>query len=181
MKYAKSIILLVMLAFVAIMMTSCAVCQKKPLKEEAVSQPAAMTSPAPTAAAEEKSSMQEDTLAAGALAVGSRLEAIYFDFDKYELKDAARETLAKNAQLLKDNPNLVIRLEGNCDERGSNEYNLALGERRANSAKKYLVYLGISPDRLATISYGEEKPVCMEHNESCWSRNRRVDSIIISK
>ncbi len=178
MKYAKPIVLLVALAFVAVMFSACAVCQKKPLKEETVSEPPAMTTAA-TPAPEPK--MEESQLATEALAVGSKLEAVYFDFDKYDLKDEARETLAKNAQLLKDNPGLVLRLEGNCDERGSNEYNLALGERRANSAKKYLVYLGISPDRLETISYGEEKPLCREHNEDCWWKNRRVDSVIISK
>lgn len=98
---------------------------------------------------------------------------IYFDFDKYDLRPDARERLRKNADFMKERPEFAYGLEGHCDERGTNEYNLALGERRANAAKDYLVSLGVSASRLRTISYGEEKPFCMGHDESCWQRNRR--------
>ena len=108
-------------------------------------------------------------------------ESIYFDFDKSELRNDSRNTLSELAQWMKNNPLVDIRIDGHCDERGSNEYNLALGETRAASAKKYLVYLGISPDRLETMSYGEEKPSCSEATESCWSKNRRDDFTITSK
>lgn len=98
---------------------------------------------------------------------------VYFDFDKYDLRLDARERLRKNADFMNEYPQFTYGLEGHCDERGTNEYNLALGERRANAAKDYLVSLGIDANRLRTISYGEEKPFCMGHDESCWQLNRR--------
>ncbi len=109
------------------------------------------------------------------------LDPIYFDFDKYSIRDDMRKIIDANAETLKQNANIKIRIEGNCDERGTNEYNMALGERRARSAKNYLVTMGISADRIEIISYGEERPVCKEHNEDCWWKNRRADFIIISK
>ena len=98
---------------------------------------------------------------------------VYFDFDKYALRMDARDRLRKNAEFMKSYPMLEFGLEGHCDERGTNEYNLALGERRANAAKDYLVSLGVSASQVRTISYGEEKPFCAGHDESCWQKNRR--------
>ncbi|RLB76118.1 MAG: peptidoglycan-associated lipoprotein Pal [Deltaproteobacteria bacterium] len=109
------------------------------------------------------------------------LKSVYFEFDKYTLTPEAKAILADNAKQLMEHPNVRIRLEGNCDERGTNQYNLSLGEKRARSVKEFLVNYGISPDRIEIISYGEERPVCTEHNESCWWRNRRVDFVIISQ
>jgi peptidoglycan-associated lipoprotein len=103
------------------------------------------------------------------------LEPIYFDFDKSNLKPDAIATLNKNAATLKKNPGMKVRIEGNCDERGTSEYNMALGDRRAVSAMKYLETVGIGADRMTAISYGKEKPLCTEHNEACWSKNRRDD------
>jgi peptidoglycan-associated lipoprotein len=100
---------------------------------------------------------------------------IYFDFDKSDIKPEAKAVLEKKAEFLRANPSFKVRIEGNCDERGTAEYNMALGERRAKSAEKYLNALGISADRMNTISYGKEKPICQEHNEACWSKNRRDD------
>ena len=100
-------------------------------------------------------------------------EKIYFDFDKSELKPEARATLTKKAEWLKTNSEFSLRIEGHCDERGTNEYNLALGERRADAAMKFLNALGISGDRISTISYGEERPAESGHNEAAWSKNRR--------
>lgn len=108
-------------------------------------------------------------------------ESVYFDFDKSFIRPEYRPGLKKKAEFLKDNLNIHIRIEGNCDERGTNEYNLALGERRANSANKFLVSLGISPDRTETISYGEERPLALGHNENSWTQNRRDDFVIIKK
>lgn len=101
---------------------------------------------------------------------------VYFEFDKATLTDATRSQLGKNADFLKsqDGEDFVITIEGHCDERGTNDYNLALGDRRANSARDYLTSLGISGDRLRTISYGEERPQCEESNEDCWQLNRRA-------
>jgi len=107
-----------------------------------------------------------------------RLDAVYFDFDKFELKPEARETLKKNADWLANNPAKKVVIEGNCDERGTSEYNMALGQRRAESAAKYLNTLGIRADRISTISYGEDRPICKESNEECWSKNRRADFIL---
>jgi peptidoglycan-associated lipoprotein len=103
---------------------------------------------------------------------------VYFDFDKYDLKPEARDRLARNAEFLNAHPEFVVSIEGHCDERGTNEYNLALGERRSNAARDYLISLGVSGSRLKTISYGEERAVCTESNEACWWRNRRGHFVI---
>ncbi|MFQ5849259.1 MAG: peptidoglycan-associated lipoprotein Pal [Candidatus Binatia bacterium] len=108
------------------------------------------------------------------------LKDIYFEFDRYTLRSDARVTLEANAEWLKANPSVRIEIEGHADERGTNEYNLALGARRAQSAKDYLVTLGVSPDRLSTISYGEELPVCREKTEECWQTNRRAHFVMIT-
>jgi len=110
----------------------------------------------------------------------SPLEDIFFAFDDYSLTDTAKATLEKNAAWMKNNPNTKVRIEGNCDERGTNEYNMALGERRANSGKKYLSKLGVKEEQLATVSYGEEKPFDPGHNEEAWAKNRR-DHFVIAK
>jgi OmpA-OmpF porin, OOP family len=115
---------------------------------------------------------------APAAAVVTRLDSIYFDFDKYSLKPEAKEILKKNAEWLLKNQDKKIVVEGHCDERGTAEYNMALGQRRADNAAMYLVDLGVAKDRVTTISYGKERPVCMEANEQCWSKNRRGDFIV---
>ena len=102
-------------------------------------------------------------------------ESIYFDFDKSDLMSDAEASLKKKADWLRNNPSYSVRISGNCDDRGTQEYNLALGERRAYSAKKFLLALGISGDRIATISYGEEKPADLGQNEQAWAKNRRDD------
>ena len=102
----------------------------------------------------------------------SPLKDIYFDFDRYDLRADARDTLKANADWLQANPSATVQIEGHCDERGTTEYNLALGAKRAHAALDYIVTLGIAPARLSTISYGKELPVCQEHNEECWQKNR---------
>lgn len=106
---------------------------------------------------------------------------IYFDFDRDELKPDARERLSKNADFLKSRPEYMLIVEGHCDERGTNDYNLALGERRAAAARDYLVSLGVDAGRLRTISYGEERPQCAQSAESCWSLNRRAHFVITGR
>ena len=103
----------------------------------------------------------------------SMFRTIYFDFDKSDLRPDAREGLQANAGYLKSNSGVAVTIEGNCDERGSNEYNLALGKRRAEAAYKYLVDLGIDGSRMTTVSYGEERPAVEGHNELAWAKNRR--------
>ena len=107
-----------------------------------------------------------------------KLEAVYFDFDKYLIKPEGREAIKRNAEWLQKNAAKKVVVEGNCDERGTNEYNMALGQRRADAAAKYLMDLGIAKDRVGTVSYGEEKPVCNDANEACWSKNRRGDFVV---
>jgi peptidoglycan-associated lipoprotein len=99
---------------------------------------------------------------------------VYFGFDRYDLTDEGRATLKANADWLKSNPAMRMQIEGHCDERGTADYNLALGAKRAQAAKDYLLTLGIGAERLSTISYGAEIPVCSEHTEDCWAQNRRA-------
>jgi peptidoglycan-associated lipoprotein len=102
------------------------------------------------------------------------LRDIHFDYDSFELDDTSRQTLQENAEWLKDHPEVRVEIEGHCDDRGTVEYNLALGAKRAAAAKGYFVALGIERDRLTTISYGEELPLCHDETESCWASNRRA-------
>jgi len=111
-------------------------------------------------------------------AAPEKLEAVYFDFDKYLIKAEGREAIKRNAEWLQNNADKKVVIEGNCDERGTNEYNMALGQRRADAAAKYLMDLGIGKDRVSTVSYGEEKPICKDANEACWSKNRRGDFVV---
>lgn len=115
-----------------------------------------------------------DALRRGESPSSGPLKAIYFDFDSYGLRPEARETLKANATWLKANPAARVEVEGHCDERGTNEYNLALGAKRANAARDYLVTLGVTADRIKTVSYGEEIPVCKESSEGCWQQNRHA-------
>jgi peptidoglycan-associated lipoprotein len=111
----------------------------------------------------------------------SELEKIYFDFDSSALSNDARKALTENAGYLRKSAAAKLRIEGNCDERGSAEYNIALGEKRAEAAEKYLVTMGIPAERLAIISYGKEKPADPGHDESAWAKNRRDDFTILTK
>ncbi len=98
----------------------------------------------------------------------------FFDYDKYDIRSDAQQTLTADADFLKAHPNIRFTIEGHCDERGSTEYNLGLGDNRANAAKQFLVQQGVAADRIRTISYGKEKPFCSEHTEQCWQENRRA-------
>jgi len=110
---------------------------------------------------------------------GGPLQDVHFDYDRYDLRSEDRSTLQANAEWLKQNPAAKVEIEGHCDNRGTVEYNLALGAKRAKAVKDYLVSLGIAGDRMSTISYGEELPLCREENEACWSRNRRAHSVVL--
>jgi len=107
-----------------------------------------------------------------------RNEDIHFDFNRYDIAEKDREILNGLGDWLNKNKGTKVQIEGHCDERGSNEYNLALGDRRANSVKQYLITLGLSAARISTISYGEEKPLCSESTEECWARNRRSHFVL---
>ncbi|MBI4667038.1 MAG: peptidoglycan-associated lipoprotein Pal [Nitrospinae bacterium] len=108
----------------------------------------------------------------------SQLSDVYFDFDKSDIRPEARDVLQKNADWMKANPNAKVQIEGHCDERGTEEYNLALGERRANSVKNYIISLGVPAEKLYTISYGEELPIDPGHTEDAWAKNRRAHFLV---
>ena len=105
------------------------------------------------------------------------LQSVYFDYDQFSLSGSARETLRRNAEILHNHPDILVEIQGNCDERGSEEYNLALGERRARAAKDYLVDSGIPRGRISTVSFGESNPVAMGQTDDAWRLNRRDDFV----
>lgn len=114
-------------------------------------------------------------------AATTELQTVYFAYDSYALTNEARNTIKSNANWLKANPNAKVQIEGHCDERGTVEYNMALGDRRANAVKNYLANLGVSKNRMETISYGEERPADTGHDEGAWSRNRRAVFVTLSR
>jgi peptidoglycan-associated lipoprotein len=111
-------------------------------------------------------------------AANPNLRDVFFDFDKYDIRPEDAKTLDANAGWLKSNPDQLVLIEGHCDERGTNEYNLALGERRAKAAMNYLVSQGVQASRITIISYGEERPTCTDKNEGCWAKNRRAHFLV---
>jgi len=108
----------------------------------------------------------------------SNVKDAFFDFDKYDIREDARVALQGNARAFSERSGINFTIEGHCDERGSEKYNLALGDRRANAARDFLVTQGVNSSRIDTISYGEEKPFCTEHNEDCWQLNRRAHFVL---
>lgn len=155
-----------------------------PKEEKVEAQPVQETPQPEVAAKEEKESSAKaeagDEVSEAAAKKGMLL-TVYFDFDRFTIRDDMKSTLEKDAEWLKKNQKVNIRVEGHCDERGTNEYNIALGERRAQSIKEYLINYGIAQSRLSTISYGEEKPVDLDHTEEAWTKNRRGELVIIKK
>jgi peptidoglycan-associated lipoprotein len=132
--------------------------------------PATPAAPPPTAAAARPSPREFVAIA--------DLKDINFDFDKYDVRPGDAKILDTNAAWLKSNTEQLVLIEGHCDERGTNEYNLALGERRAKSTMNYLVSQGVQASRITIISYGEERPLCSEHSEQCWAKNRRSHFLV---
>ncbi len=109
------------------------------------------------------------------------LKAIFFDFDDYRIRRDMLPRLQEDARFLLRHPEYKVELQGNCDERGDRDYNLALGEKRALEVRRFLINLGVSPDRLSTVSFGEERPLALGHDEASWAINRRVDLVIVNK
>lgn len=114
----------------------------------------------------------------GEFAAMHELQPIHFPYDAYQLEEEARGTLRKNAGYLKEHPDLEVLVAGHCDERGTTEYNIALGQKRAKEVREYYIRLGIPGKAVATISYGEEKPACDQPSEACWAQNRRTETLI---
>ncbi|MDH3826632.1 MAG: peptidoglycan-associated lipoprotein Pal [Desulfobacterales bacterium] len=145
-------------------------CQKKAVSQTKAPAPAAAPAPAPAPKAA--------PMAPPPSGWNITQNNIYYEFDKSTLTPMAQDTLMRHAAWLRENADVSVTIEGHADERGTNEYNLALGDRRADSAKAFLVDLGIASSRLTTISYGEERPLCMQQNEECWTKNRRGHFIV---
>jgi peptidoglycan-associated lipoprotein len=168
-KLINGLSILVLLVLV-VALSGCACAKKGTTTETVTPAPAVVEQePSPDVMAAELAALLKEAQAEGALM------PIYFDFDKSNLKPEAKKNLDKTAAWLSKKPTVNIKVEGNCDERGTNEYNMALGERRSNTAKEYLVKLGVSAARLETVSWGEEKPLDPGHNEAAWAKNRRDD------
>ncbi|MDY0269661.1 peptidoglycan-associated lipoprotein Pal [Trichloromonas sp.] len=161
----------------AVMIACCAFafgCAKKTQVAENLETPAAVAAPVASASADTSSRQSS----ASDLRVGNAqmgMNTVHFEFDSYVLSEESKEILRQNAQWMKANPGANIVIEGHCDERGSDEYNMALGENRARAASNYLVSLGVAPESLRIVSYGEEKPVAMGANEAAWAQNRRAE------
>jgi peptidoglycan-associated lipoprotein len=146
--------------------------QKVEEEEVTIVEPQEIEEPSMIKPAEEPKEPEEKAISAGE---GEGIfRDIHFDYDRYDIRDEDKPTLRAIADFMIDKPYARLVIEGHCDERGTSEYNLGLGDRRANSAKDYLVSIGVSPGRMLSVSYGEEKPLCNEHNEECWWKNRRV-------
>ncbi len=185
----KGLIFTILIACIALIMTGCP--KKSVVKEEpsvqkeqaAKSESERKAKEAETAKGElDKSLVAKKTPGIeGEVFESSLFKDIHFEFDKYDIRPSDAAVLKANADLLKKYHNVKIQVEGHCDERGTVEYNLALGERRANSTKSYLVSIGVSPERITTISYGKERPLDPAHNETAWTKNRRAHTIITSK
>lgn len=167
--YFKKSLLAVAALGIAVVLASCS---KKDVKEEEPSF-------SPT---EGGGTSEAATTSAGDSFEGApELQTVYYEFDSYTLTAESRTALKANAQWLTDNPNATIQIEGHCDERGTTEYNMALGERRAAAAKDYMQKLGVDASRISVISYGEERPQDSSSSESAWAKNRRAQFVLLSK
>ncbi|HET6807393.1 MAG TPA: peptidoglycan-associated lipoprotein Pal [Frateuria sp.] len=161
-------------ALVALLCIGAAACSKKQeVKPQPQPEPQPQTQPAPESNKYTPADLDTDACL--------RQRVVYFDFDKTEIKPEFQQIMACHAKYLQDRPESHIRLEGNTDERGTREYNLGLGERRGNAVSDALQANGGSASQVEVISYGKEKPVCREHNEDCWSKNRRVEIVYTAK
>lgn len=168
---AKHLILLLLVVFLGVSLAGCG-CFRQAVKGEAPPPPPS-TVVAPTPAPPPPTPAPPPP--APAPAPAAMLAPIYFDFDRYAVRPGDAEILKQNANWFKENAGKKVRIEGNCDERGTIEYNMVLGQKRGDAAKAYMTNLGIDEKLLETISYGKERPVCTDKNEACWSKNRRTD------
>jgi peptidoglycan-associated lipoprotein len=169
------------------LLTLAAACSKKPPIQAA---PAPAPTPAPTMApatpvpvpTPPTPTVTEVTVTDRTLAeISGYLKPVFFDYDQADIRPDAKDALSSDAEFLRKWPTLRVTIEGHCDERGTREYNMALGQRRAGAAKDYLVSLGIDASRLLGVSYGKERPFCTDHNEDCWQKNRRAHFVVTAK
>ena len=172
----------------AVLITACPKKPPEPVEPAAAPPPAETRAPQPVPTPPVQSEVKEEAVVERSVAQAFQdalrqfeNELVHFDFDRSEIKDQYKTVLDAKANFLKKYPKVRIQIEGNCDERGTVQYNLALGDRRANSAKAYLVALGIDGNRISTISFGKERPLDPGHNEEAWARNRRDKFVVIGQ
>ncbi len=158
--------------------SSAALEREKRLQEENLREQSLREKALREKAAQEEAARKE-AAAREAASKATNLEAVYFDFDQWSIREDQKDVLQKNAEWLKANPKVKVRLEGHCDERGTAEYNLALGQKRAEAAKAFLEGLGIAAQRISAISYGKERPLDPGHDEAAWAKNRRADIVLV--
>jgi peptidoglycan-associated lipoprotein len=181
----------VLVFLLAATLGSAAACKKKPpttapgakpVSEEPVRPPGETNVPPPPGPGP-SGGVDSSALPADVAEINARgyLKDAFFDYDKADLRDDARSALSTDAEWLKRYRSVQFLIEGHCDERGTSEYNLALGDRRANAAKEYLVSLGVDASRVKTVSYGKERPFCSESSEDCWQQNRRAHFLVTAK
>ncbi len=170
----RTLIITLGLAVALSAFTGCAG-KKPPVQQQ---QPAPERKPAPAPKIQEAPKKVDEDLSVPS---NLRFETVLFDYDKSAIRSDQRSALNRNAELLMKYKTVRVQIEGHCDERGTNEYNLALGQRRADATKQYLVEYGVSSSRITTISYGEERPVDRGHNETAWGKNRRSEFVITAK
>jgi len=177
----KSLVILLSISLMVLFVTSC----KKAVKTEPVKEEKPIEKVEEAKPQIERPQLTEEEIFQRAtiqqLNEEGHLQMIHFDFDKYNIKDNMKPILQKNADWLLGHESVQITIEGHCDERGTVEYNMALGERRAKSAKDYLVSLGVNPQRIKVVSYGKSRPLIDESNEAAWAKNRRAEFVITSK
>lgn len=169
----KRLTIIMLLSLVALYLAGCGGGPKPEPEQPVITEPTPQPEPTPEPTPEPepvKEPIRE-----------SAFMKVYFDFDKYNLVDSAKAALENNARVLRDNPSVIVIIEGHCDERGTVEYNLSLGEKRANAAMAYLKDLGIAANRMSVISYGKERPAVMGSNEAAWAKNRRAEFKIVSQ
>jgi len=174
------------LLFAFLLLAAIGACKKTPPPQPPAPPPAPATPPpAPTPPPDVAPQVDEYTriknMAVDEIDRLGLLQDVHFDFDRADIREGDRQVLSKNAETLKKFDFLRITVEGHCDERGTVEYNLALGERRAKAASDYLLSLGVAADRIKTVSYGKEVPLCQESTEDCWARNRRAHFAVTGK
>jgi len=173
---------------VAAVLVLAAACSKKPAAQttpEPTPVPAAPTPDkvafAPTPRPQQTPVPAPSILSEPLAKLSGYLNPVFFDLDKADIRPDAKDTLGANAEFLRKYPTIKVTVDGHCDERGTREYNMALGQRRASSAKEYLISLGIEGSRLTIVSYGKERPFCTEHDDACWQKNRRGQFTVTAK
>lgn len=167
--------------FLAVISVFAISCGKKNIKKASLADSAQQAASDSLTPGAEDVDEQEGTLRDKSYAADPEVRTVYFDFDRSELSAETRATLSENAAILRKRASVEIQIAGHCDDRGTTEYNLALGQRRANAVRNYYKALGVKMAKMSTISYGEENPACSDSSEECWQRNRRAESLIRSK